>query len=273
MGRFLSIGRRVAIYAILGAVWLTVSTGPARAQDDVPGYTLYDIPPRWLVDIPTAATLPRASYSITTRFFANGGALGLIDIGLSDRFMLGISYGGEGVLSGGDVDWYPRIGFHIRFRVVDELEYFPAVTVGFSDQGYGSWYAGLDRFTYKARGFFAVVTRNFYFYEWTSGWHAGLNYTVREDKDGDQHLNFFGGVDVTFNYNLALLLEYDAALNDDRGAAAPVTGKGRGYLNLSVKWLFAENLELEVIAKDLLVNRRESSNFSRELRITYVAGF
>jgi len=40
-----------------------------------------------------------------------------------------------------------------------------------------------------------------------------------------------------------------------------------------VKWLFAENLELEVVLKDLLVNRRESSTFTREVRMTYIDRF
>lgn len=245
----------------------------AAGQDNAVGHTLYDIPPRWLVDIPTAGTLPRAYYNITLRFFAEGGAIARTDIGLSDRFMLGISYGGEKIVSGADVDWFPRIGFSLRFRVIDELEYFPAISIGFSDQGYGSWFEPEERYTYKARGFYAVASRSFYFYHWTSGWHAGISYNVREEGDGDDDPTIFGGFDATFNYNLALLLEYDAALNDDRNLAAPVSGRGRGYLNLSVKWLFADNLELEFILKDMLVNRRESATFSRELRMTYIANF
>ncbi|RKX25165.1 MAG: hypothetical protein DRP45_06550, partial [Candidatus Zixiibacteriota bacterium] len=87
-------------------------------------------------------------------------------------------------------------------------------------------------------------------------------------------INFFGGFDATFNYNLALLFEYDAALNDDRGDYPDITGKGRGYLNMSIKWLFARNLELEFILKDLLVNRRgEGVTFQRGVRMMYIDNF
>ncbi len=51
------------------------------------------------------------------------------------------------------------------------------------------------------------------------------------------------------------------------------SGKGRGYLNTSIKWLFAQNLQIELILKDLLVNRREASTFTREVRMTYIDHF
>lgn len=243
----------------------------AQVDEDDTRHTLYEIPPRWIVDIPTAGTLPRGYYDISMRMFANGGANGYINIGISDRFLLGISYGGENVVAGSGIDWNPRIGFALRFRIIDELEYFPAISVGYSDQGHGTYFGGPGRYQYKSLGFYGVASRSFYFYRWTAGWHGGLNYSL-EDDNGDQDLNLFVGVDATFNYNLALLAEYDFALNDNKGSA-PLTGKGRGYLDLSIKWLFTESLELELIAKDIFVNRREASEVSREMRITFVDSF
>ena len=101
---------------------------------------------------------------------------------------------------------------------------------------------------------------------------------MEKKKDEDKTLNGFFGVDATFNYNLALLVEYDLALNDDRssypdGSAANFSGKGRGYLNSSIKWLFAQNLQIEIILKDLLLNRREAQTITRELRLTYIEHF
>lgn len=269
-------------YLLLLISAMFVATG-AYAQDPGAGgaHTLYDIAPRKLIDMPTAGTLPRGTFQIGLRLYTDGGALGYTDIGLSSRFMLGIAYGGTRILSNTDPEWNPRIGFSLKFRVVDELEYFPAVAVGFTDQGYGIYrddHIGqsnrtYDRYTYKSRGFYAVASRSFYFYKWTSGWHVGLNYSREYDGDGDKDLDFFGGFDATFNYNLAILMEYDAATNDDRGEYAGVSGRGRGYFNMSVKWLFTENLEIEIIAKDLLNNRRESTTFTREMRMLYIDSF
>lgn len=238
----------------------------------------YAFPPRWLVDMPTAGTLPRASFDVAIRLYPNGGAIGMIDIGLSSRMHLGISYGGEGVISNQSADWNPDINFTVKFRFIDELEYFPAITGGFCSQGFGVYNDNMKRYTYKSRGFYAVASQSFYFYTWTSGWHLGANYSLEGDVDNDESINVFGGFDATFQYNLAFVIEYDAALNDNKstlpsGAPNDFGGKGRGYLNTAIKWLFTDNLELEFILKDLLTNRKESSTFTREIRITYIENF
>jgi hypothetical protein len=267
------MNKRYALAASLLVSLALVGAPRAQTETSQSSHTLYDIAPRALVDLPTAGTLPRGAYQIGLRLYSAGGAIGYTDIGLSNRFMIGISYGGTDIVSSENPEWNPRIGFSLKFRLIDEMEYFPAVAVGYSDQGYGSFLSDFDRYTYKSRGFYAVASRGFYFYKWTSGWHFGVNYSLEDDGDGDSNVNVFGGFDATFNYNLALLLEYDAGMNDDRGETPEVSGKGRGYLNLSIKWLFAQNLELEILLKDMLVNRRESSTLTREVRMMYIDQF
>lgn len=259
------------------AILLVPTTGTLRAQETL-ATNLYDIPPRWLVDVPTAGTFPRGYFDIGVRFYPNGGAIANTSIGLSNRLLVGISYGAEDIISNVDPNWNPKIEFQVKFRVIDELEYFPAVTAGFCSQGFGAWLDDYDRYTFKSRGLYLVVSRSFYFYDWTAGWHAGTNYTLEKDVDKDKDVNFFLGFDATFKYNLALLAEYDIGLNDDRstlpsGEANLFGGKGRGYLNLGIKWLFTRNLELEAHIKDILLNRRESDTVTREISITYIEKF
>lgn len=273
---------RIYLNQLLTVVLVTLSSASAFAQNETeevrPATGFYAYPPRWLVDMPTAGTLPRASFDVAIRLYPNGGALGMIDIGLSNRLQLGISYGGEGVISNRSADWNPDINFNIKMRLVDEMEYFPAITGGFCSQGFGAWSDSLNRYTYKSRGFFAVASRSFYFYNWTAGWHFGVNYSLEGDIDEDNSINAFGGFDATFQYNLAFVIEYDGGLNDNKstlpgGGPNDFGGKGRGYLNTSLRWLFTDNLELELMLKDLLTNRRESSTFTREIRITYIENF
>ena len=266
----------IALFALLA------TSLPVAAQyiDDEPAgeSSLYDLAPRWIVDVPTAGTLPRGAYTISVRLFPDGGALAFTDIGLSNRLTMGISFGGDNIISNQDPNWNSAIEFGLKLRVIDELDYFPAVSIGFSSQGTGAWNGDFDRYTFKSRGFYGVASRSFYFYQWTAGWHAGLNYSLEYDVDDEKDINFFVGFDATFKYNLALLLEVDAALNDDKstlpnGDSNTFAGKGRSYMNMSIKWLFTENLEIELLAKDLLVNRKESNTFTREIRLTYIDGF
>ncbi len=267
---------RTLILFIFAALLMAPSTASAQQVDGT--VSLYDVPPRWLVDVPTAGTLPRGYWNGIVRLYPQGGALGYVDIGLSNRFQLGISFGGTGVISNQKPDWNPNLEFGVKLRVVDELEYFPAVTFGYSSQGTGSYNDDLERYAFKSRGFYGVVSRSFYLYQWTAGGHFGVNYSLEDDVDDDSEINPFIGFDATFRHNLALTLEWDSGLNDDRstlpnGDAYVFAGKGRGYLNLAIKWLFTNSLELELIAKDLLENRREAETFTREVRITYIDSF
>lgn len=271
---------------VVAAVLTAAAAAPAQDQVNAAQTSLYEVPPRWLIDMPTAGTLPRAYFNVGFRIYPMGGAIVSTDIGLSNRIMLGVSFGGEGLVSSAEPNWNPRIEFSGKFRIIDEQEFFPAVSVGFSSQGNGLYKDDWKRYTYKSRGFYVVVSRSFYFYNWTSGWHVGLNYSLESEVDGEKDANFFLGWDAVFKYNLGLVAEYDVAINDNRasipkgvsdtlpdGTHNLFAGKGRGYLNFGIKWLFAESLELELLLKDLLVNRRESETLTREVRLTYVEKF
>ena len=267
------------ILSVMFALMMLMATS-ASAQENINSAqtSLYDVPPRWLVDMPTAGTLPRGFYTVGLRLYPNGGALARTDIGLSHRLMVGISYGAEGIISNRDPNWNPKIEFNVKFRIIDEIEVFPAVTVGFCSQGLGAWNSDMDRYAFKSRGFYGVVSRSFYFYDWTSGWHAGINYSMENDIDEETDVNIFAGFDATFKYNLALMIEYDAALNDNKsklpdGTLNGFAGHGRGYLNSAIKWLVTENLEIEFLMKDLFVNRPEADTFTRAVRLTYIERF
>ena len=253
-----------------------------EATHKSPHSSLYQIPPRKLVDCPTAGTLPRGNYDLITRVFADGGAICGTNIGFVDRMQMGISYGGEQIFSRVEPTWNPSVEFSIKLRIIDEMQMFPAVAIGFSSQGYGIWSDTYQRYEYKSKGFYAVMSRSFYLYNWTSSWHLGANYSLEKSVDEDNDVDFFLGYDATFQYNIAFLMEYDVALNDDRsalpdGSPYPFAGKGRGYLNASLKWLFRDHLELELLLKDMLHNRRslagEKNTIVRELRLTFTDQF
>ncbi|HDL04296.1 MAG: hypothetical protein DRP46_02060 [Candidatus Zixiibacteriota bacterium] len=269
--------RKIVSYAIItGVLMVTAQTGFGQGTtyfgDSEPAKSLYEIPPRVLVDAPTAGTLPRGCFDIVMRVYNNGGILGKTSIGLSNRLMLGMSYGAEDVISDYTANANPEIEFNIKLRLIDEDYYLPALAIGFNSQGYGAWIKDRDRYTYKSKGFYGVVSRSFMLQSMNAGIHAGVNYSFEYDQDDEKDPTFFFGFDSRFQYNIGFYLEYDLALNDDKSSAG--YAKGRGYLNAGLKWMYSENLELEFVVKDLLQNRRQdSSTFGRELRFTYIEFF
>jgi hypothetical protein len=227
-------------------------------------------PPRYLIMAPTASTLPKGSFDFTMWIFGNGGVLGGTSIGLTNQFQLGVSYGAESLLGESKPIWNPRVGFQLKLQLLQEQYNLPAVTVGYDDQGYGSWISDYDRYTIKSKGLFGVISKNFYTLRVATGFHGGINLS-REDDDGDSSPDLFFGWDIHYNQNVSLLVEYTVGLNDNR-PDSPV-GKGRGYLNVGVRWEYSDQLVLEADITNLFQNKKAVDRVGRELRIVYMEEF
>jgi hypothetical protein len=252
---------------------LLLSSAILQAQydaDTAPAIDRYSWQPTMLVDCPTAGTLKRASFNVVMRAYPNGGVLTRTNIGLSNRLTLGISYGAEKILAEERPNWNPRIEFNVKLSLIDEGLVAPAFALGFCSQGFGSWIDDPDRYTYKSKGFYGVASKNYPFYDWQIGFHGGANYSTEGD-DKDENIDFFVGLDTRLNKDVSLVLEYDFATNDDKDEIS--LGKGRGYLNLSLQWLYADNLVMEILLKNLNNNRKEARDIWRGLRVTYVEYF
>jgi len=224
--------------------------------------------PTTLIDVPTAGMLIRGSYQMQLRAYAEGGLLSAIDVGISNRFMIGISYGGTNVLGRGKIDWNPQPGVHIRYRLWEEQLTMPALVLGFHSQGYGAYIDSTNRYLVKSMGLFAVGSKNFNLLG-NLGLHGGLNFSF-ERGDGDKDINFFIGVDKNINPELALIAEYNFAINDNDHRAI---GSGEGYLNAGVRWTFAGKLEIDFLLRNILKNKNEFEEISREIKITYAEIF
>ena len=228
--------------------------------------------PRRVIDAPTASTLPRGVFEVDGRIYPSGGAQAALNIGVFSRFMFGISYGAQNLVSDESPDWNPRVEFFTKFKILEENWYFPALAVGYDRQGYGRYDDSLDRYLIKSKGFFAVVSKTYNIQGLAAGFHGGVNYNPFEaEKDGDKSPNFFVGQDTRISNYVALLAEYDFAFDDDKKQVA--YGRGWGYLNLGIRWLFSENLWLEADFRDMFQNLTGVGSFGRELRLIYVESF
>lgn len=221
-----------------------------------------------LIDTPTAGTLPRGSFEIHLRMFGNGGLLSGVAVGLTPRFMIGLSYGGENIIGAGDINWNPNPGIQGRIRVIDETFATPAVTIGFDSQGYGPYNDEFNRYQIKSKGFFAAASKN-YAILFNLGVHGGLNLSLENDDD-DESLDFFLGADLSFNREFRFLFEYDPGRNDNNDKGF---GTGDGFMNVGVQWTFSERLFVEFYLKNLLKNGPEGTDINRVFRIAYLEYF
>jgi hypothetical protein len=223
-----------------------------------------------LVQIPTASTLPKGHFDATVWVFGNGGLLAGTSLGFTNRFQLGVSYGAESFLGHGEPVWNPRVAFQAKVQLIQESLKVPAITVGYDDQGYGWYIDSLNRYAIKSKGLYGVITKNFYTLSIATGFHGGINYSFEND-DGESSPDAFFGWDIHFHREWSFLLEYSLGLNDN-DPGSPV-GKGRGFLNLGVRWEYSRELVLEAILTDLTGNRKDVERVGRELRIVYLQEF
>jgi len=246
----------------------SLSSAYAQAEAELFGTDMMAPPIQRLIDLPTAGTLPKGTAAMSLRVYTAGGLLGGLYGGISDRLMVGISFGGSNILGTGRINWNPRPEVLCKFLLLSESIILPAVSFGFESQGYGPYDDDLDRYQVKSRGFYGVLSRSLAL-AGTLGLHAGVSYGI-ENKDNNGKFNVFLGADKSINEYLMVMFEYDFADNDD--LSLPGLGRDRGYLNLGARVTFG-GFGIEFDLRNLLDNRTGSVSPSRELKILYTEGF
>jgi len=247
------------------------------AQDEQP------YPPLNLVSIPTAGTLPRGSYTMETLLIKNGGLIPKLSVGFTENFSFGVSFGIQNLIG----DENPKINkptpeVQVRYRVFEESQTMPALVYGLDTQGRGIYYndsvqindttIALNRYEQKAWGMYMVMSKNWNFLG-NLGFHLGINKSLSENSDGDNDYNLFFGTDKELNRSFSLLIEYDAALNDNDYQLNDISfGQGKGYLNTGLRWALNTNLMIEINLND--INRNTDAEYTnREIKIMYSESF
>jgi len=223
---------------------------------------------RSLVDLPSAGVLEKGFVGVTMDVLPAGVVISKMEVGVFDNFSFGISYGGGNIIGTGKVQWYKLPGINARFRVLDETEGVPALTLGFDSQGKGSYFDFEDRYEIKSPGFFAAASKNFEFVGYLSV-HGMINYSL-EREDGDKDLNLGIGVEKTIGSRISVIVEYDFAVNDNGKVSL---GDGNGYLNMGARWSVGDGFTLGVDLRNLLDNKKFNSNKAdRGIFVEYIKG-
>lgn len=224
--------------------------------------------PRFIIDMPTAGMLGKGTYAVDVDFYQDGGVLVCLNAGIFERLSFGISYGGSKLLGSESPVMNELPGVNLKIRVLEESLGFPALVVGFDSQGKDGYIKELDRYLVKSPGLYAAISKNYTLLGFFS-LHGGVNYSF-ERADEDRDINLFAGAEKTLGPFLSAIVEYNLALNDSDGKAI---GKGRGYLNASLKCSLGSGLTIGLNFKDFFNNARGESMIRRTARLEFVTRF
>ena len=91
-------------------------------------------------------------------------------------------------------------------------------------------------------------------------------------------MNFFIGFDKELNRSFSLLVECDAAINDNEYEFNDLTfGRGKGYVNAALRWSVVPNVLVEInfndIRKNATIGEKEVEYTNREIKFIYSESF
>ena len=243
-------------------------------------------PPLYLVSIPTAGTLPKGTFTLESLLSKNGGFTPKLSVGFTNNFSFGVSFGIQKLIGDEKMEYNkttPEV--QIKYRIYEESQSMPALVYGLETQGRGAYVETyenddednvitINRYEQKAWGMYLALSKN-----WSLlgnfGLHAGVCKSISENDDEDKDLNLFFGFDKELNRSFSLLVEYDAALNDndDKYGVNDITfGKDKGFLNAGVRWAIVPNIMMEINFND--INKKTDADFTRrEIKIMYSESF
>ncbi len=238
------------------------------------GQDLHERPLQKLIDCPSAGGPETHSFDFELRAYPENGILMSLSVGVFSRFTIGMSYGGTEIIGYNEPEWNPQPGVMAAFRILNESLTFPGLAVGFINQGYGTWDKDNERYRYQAKGFYAVLGKNFSVSSiGETGFHFGVNFDPT--KEVKTTPDYFTAVDYRMSDQLGIIAEYSLALDDRKFSEA--FGRGKGYLNGGIRWSFGERFAIDLHLRDILVNQkdeiRSGNQIGREIRISYQEKF
>ncbi len=218
---------------------------------------------------PTAGIVAHREYRAMGRATPESCALFGGRVGLKDVAHVGVFYGVFNLIDRGDPVFYDHVGFDVRVRLAAESRW-PALAVGFDSQGWGPYDGDLRRYERKSPGFYLVASKNWRSFAGDLSLTAGANYSF-ETRDDDRSPDFFAGADWFIARRVSLLVDFDAARNDN--AEDGVYGEGGVYVDAGVRVLLGETVSLMLVFSDLTENLAPGTESGRELQLVFANMF
>ena len=221
------------------------------------------------VRYPTAGIVADREYRFVVRAMPESCAyLGAL-VGYKDVVHVGVYYGAFNLIDVGDPVFFDHVGFDARVRLYKETRW-PALAAGFLSQGWGPYDGNERRYQRKSPGFYLVASKNWHSFAGDLSLTAGADYTM-ETRDDDRSPDFFAGADWFIAHRVSLMLDFDAALNDN--ADDGLYGEGGVYLDAGVRVLLGDKVSLMLVFSDLTHNLAPGNDSGREVQLVYADTF
>lgn len=216
---------------------------------------------RRIVDMPNCGMLQNNNIAFDISFLEHGVLYLGADYSILKMFNVGVSYS-TNLLLGEYRNYYQKYpGLNLKARILDESLNFPAIAVGFSNQGFSTYISNLERFQVHSPGLFIVLSKSF---KWNLGYlasHLGVNYSFDNEPE-NRTLNYYFGIEQSISSTISLNIEY----NFQRDEKSVFMYAQKGLLNLALRASIIEGLTLDFQIKDVLYHYRgEGKNPTRQI--------
>jgi hypothetical protein len=217
-----------------------------------------------LVDVQTAHTLPRAGYSLGVRVGPGGGLQTSFAVGATPYVTAGASYGALNVIGSGEPDWDSEVEFELKIRLAEELDFMPGLAIGYDSRGHGRH---LDDGGYEkaSQGIYVAAVKTAPFSEFWQ-FHGGVSRTLEVEKTEP---DLFLGVSARFSQEFSVLAEYQLGATRDIDGETEKTN----YLNAGLRWVFAEQLQIDFYFRNLVGPSGTPELSSRALSFVFYDSF
>jgi hypothetical protein len=217
-----------------------------------------------LVDLQTAHTLQRAAYALNVRVGPGGSLITGMAVGVTPYINIGVSYGAGNVIGSGNADWDDEIEFEVKLRLSEEFDVVPGLAIGYDSRGYGTQIAE-GGYAKASQGVYVVAVKTAPFSEYWQ-FHGGVSRTLELEK---AEPDFFLGLTARFSQEFSLVAEYSLGVEREEDGGSDKTG----FLNAGLRWVFAGQLELDLLFRNLLGPSGSPEPSSRALALAFYDSF
>ncbi|MDI6785788.1 MAG: hypothetical protein QMD92_03670 [bacterium] len=208
-----------------------------------------------LVNVPTSSTIAKGFIDLNFKMYNEGGVFVKLDLGISNRLMLGTSLDIEKAIGNQKVKCNFPPFISAKYCLTDGTKHIPGVVaIGYNPLGY-STYDDKDRTDSKElKGPYVSFTKPILPLGLNGHFHAGINFDTHAFKDSCLYF----GIDLSINPELLMIFEANSIKfsGDDEKKYRTHAG---------IRYAISQQFEVGIDFKDL-----SKGSVTRQLKIRYL---